>query len=188
MKKIVLVCGGIAGLIVSAMGVISTAVFCASGDFQSGMVYGYTSMIIAFSLIFVGVKNFRDKYNNGVVSFGKAFKVGIFIALVASTFYVISWLINFHFFMPDFYEKYSIRILDQLKASGASATTIAEKTAEMTKMTEWSKNELFVIIMTYVEILPVGLIVTLIAALILKRKNAKPRQTGSSGLEQTTTV
>ena len=117
MKKIVLVCGGIAGLIVSAMGVISTAVFCASGDFQSGMVYGYTSMIIAFSLIFVGVKNFRDKYNNGVVSFGKAFKVGILIALVASTFYVISWLINFHFFMPDFYEKYSIRILAPLAFS-----------------------------------------------------------------------
>lgn len=173
MKKIVLVCGGIAGLIVSAMGVISTAVFCASGDFKNGMVYGYASMILAFSLIFVGIKNFRDKYNSGVVSFGKAFKVGLFITLIASTFYVISWLINFHFFMPDFYHKYAIRILGQLKASGANATTIAEKTAEMTKMTEWSKNEFFVIIMTYVEILPVGLIITVIAALILKRKNVK---------------
>ncbi|MEO6550287.1 MAG: DUF4199 domain-containing protein [Ferruginibacter sp.] len=173
MKKIVLICGAIAGLIVSAMGVISTAVFCASGDFENGMIYGYTSMIIAFSLIFVGIKNFRDKYNNGVVSFGKAFKVGLLISLVASTCYVISWLINFHFFMPDFYEKYSVRMLDQLKNSGASAATINEKSAEMMKMTEWSKNEFFVIIMTYVEILPVGLIVTLIAALILKRKNAK---------------
>ncbi len=75
--------------------------------------------------------------------------------------------------MPDFYHKYAIRILGQLKASGANATTIAEKTAEMTKMTEWSKNEFFVIIMTYVEILPVGLIITVIAALILKRKNVK---------------
>jgi hypothetical protein len=173
MKKNILVCGGIAGLIVSVMGVISTAVFCTSGDFQNGMIYGYASMLIAFSLIFVGIKNFRDKYNHGVISFGKAFKVGLFITLVASTLYVITWLINFHFFMPDFYEKYSIRILQQLKSSGASAATIAEKTVEMTKMTEWSKNELFVIIMTYVEILPVGLIVTLIAALILKRKNAK---------------
>jgi hypothetical protein len=173
MKKIVLVCGGIAGLIVSAMGLISTAVFCTSGDFEKGMIYGYASMIVAFSLIFVGIKNFRDKYNGGMVSFGKAFKVGFLITLVASTFYVISWLINFHFFMPDFYDKYFIRMLDQLKASGASAATIAEKTAEMAKMKEWSKNEFFVIIMTYVEILPVGLIVTLIAALILKRKNAK---------------
>jgi hypothetical protein len=175
MKKVILVCGGIAGLIVSAMGVVSTAIYCTSGDFEGGMVYGYTSMIVAFSLIFVGVKSFRDKYNNGMVSFGKAFKVGILITLVASTLYVISWLINFHFFMPDFYDKYFMRALDDLKASGASAATIAEKTAEMAKMKEWSKNELFVIIMTYVEILPVGLIVTLIAALILKRKNAKPQ-------------
>jgi len=175
MKKVVLVCGGIAGLIVSVMGVISTAVYCASGDFENGMIFGYATMLIAFSLVFVGIKNFRDKYNSGVVSFGKAFKVGLLITLVASTFYVISWLINFHLFMPDFYDKYFMRTLDQLKASGASAATIAEKTAEMTKMTEWSKNEFFVIIMTYVEILPVGLIVTLIAALILKRKNAKPQ-------------
>ena len=175
MKKIVLVCGIIAGLVVSAMGVVSTAVFCKSGDFQNGMIYGYTSMILAFSLIFVGVKKFRDKYNNGVVSFGKAFKVGLLITLVASTFYVITWLINFHVFMPDFYDRYFMRELDQLKASGASAAKIAEKTQEMTKMKEWSKNEFFVIIMTYVEILPVGLIVTLITALILKKKNAKPQ-------------
>ena len=173
MKKIVLVCGGIAGLIVSAMGLISTAVFCASGDFENGMIFGYATMIIAFSLIFVGVKTFRDKYNGGVVSFGKAFRLGILITLIASTFYVITWLINFHFFMPDFYDKYFARTLEQLRASGASAATIAEQTADMAKMREWSKNEFFVIIMTYCEILPVGLVVTLIAALILKRKTAK---------------
>ncbi|MEO8172035.1 MAG: DUF4199 domain-containing protein [Sediminibacterium sp.] len=173
MKKIVLICGCIAGLIVSAMGVISTAVFCASGDFDNGMIFGYASMILAFSLIFVGIKNFRDKYNSGTISFGKAFKVGLFISLIASTFYVISWLINFHFFMPDFYDKYAVKVLDNLKAEGASAATIAEKTAEMAKMAEWAKNELFVIVMTYVEILPVGLLVTVIAALILKRNTPK---------------
>ena len=68
---------------------------------------------------------------------------------------------------------YYIRELDQLRASGASAAAIAEKTTEATKMKEWSKNEFFVILMTYVEILPVGLIVTLIASLILKRKNTQ---------------
>ncbi len=170
MKKIVLVCGGIAGLIVAAMGVISTAVFCASGDFENGMIFGYASMLLAFSLVFVGVKNYRDKYNGGVVSFGKAFQVGLLISLVASTLYVITWLINFHLFMPDFYDKYFLRTIDQLKASGASPAKIAEETADMAKMKEWSKNEFFVILMTYVEILPVGLIVTLITALILKRK------------------
>src|SRR5215203_4024894 len=140
MKKIVLVCGVIAGVIVSAMGVISTAVFCASGDFEGGMVFGYASMILAFSLIFVGIKNYRDKYNGGVVSFGKAFKVGLLITLVASTLYVITWLINFHVFMPDLYDKYFLRTLEDLKASGASPAKIAKETADMAKMKEWSKN------------------------------------------------
>jgi hypothetical protein len=175
MKKIVLVCGGIAGLIVSVMGVISTAVYCTTGDFKNGMIFGYATMILSFSLIFVGIRNYRDKYNGGVISFGKAFKVGLLITLIASTFYVISWLINFHFFMPDFYDKYYMRELDQLKASGASAAKIASKTTEMIKMKEWSRSEFFIIIMTYVEILPVGLLVTLIASLILKKKNVNPQ-------------
>src|ERR1017187_9822075 len=71
------------------------------------MLIGYASMLVALSLVFVGIRNYRDKYNNGVISFGKAFKIGIMIVLIASTIYVVAWLIDYFFFIPDFMEKYS---------------------------------------------------------------------------------
>ena len=173
MKKTVLVYGIIAGLIVAVLMALSTGYYCAKGDFEGGMIYGYASMIISFSLIFVGIKTFRDKHNAGLISFGKAFKTGFLISLIASTIYVLAWLINYYFFIPDFMDKYAAAMIAKAKASGESAAELAKKTADMAQMKEWYKNPLFVILMTYVEILPVGVIVALISAWILKRKTAK---------------
>jgi hypothetical protein len=177
MKKLVIFYGIIAGLIVTGMMAFSTGYFCAKGDFEGGMIYGYSAMIIAFSMIFVGIKSFRDKHNGGTINFGKAFKVGFFISLIASTIYVIGWLINYYCFMPDFMDKYAAVMLAKAKSSGISAEELAKKTADMTQMKEWYKNPLFVILMTYVEILPVAMVVTLISALILKRTTPKQMQT-----------
>ncbi|MEO7307221.1 MAG: DUF4199 domain-containing protein [Ferruginibacter sp.] len=177
MKKVILVYGIIAGLIVTGMMALSTGYFCAKGDFEGGMIYGYSAMIIAFSMIFVGVKSFRDKHNGGKINFGKAFKVGFFISLIASTIYVIGWLINYYFFMPDFMDKYAAAMLTKAKSSGISADELTKKTAGMVQMKEWYKNPLFVILMTYVEILPVALVATLISALVLKRTTPKQIQT-----------
>jgi len=130
-------------------------------------------MLIAFSLVFVGIRNYRDKYNEGVISFGKAFKTGIMIVLIASTIYAVSWLIAYFFFIPDYLEKYTAHILDELKAGGASQVEIDKEAKEMADFTRMYQNPFFNALMTYLEILPVGLIVTLISSFILKRKTAK---------------
>jgi hypothetical protein len=174
MRKLIILYGVIAGLIVSAMMALSMGYFCAKGDFEGGLIYGYAAMLVAFSMIFIGVKSFRDKHNGGIISFGKACKIGLLITLVASTMYVISWLITYYCFIPDFMDKYAAAMLAKEQASGISADELAKKTAEMAQMKEWYKNPLVVILMTYVEILPVGIVVTLISALVLKR--TKPRQ------------
>ena len=140
-------------------------------DFERSMLIGYASMLIAFSMVFVGIKNYRDKYNDGLITFGKAFKIGFYIVLIASTIYVVSWLIDYFFFIPDFGDKYAAHMLEQLKASGASTAEIEKQTAEMAKFSQMYKNPFFNAMMTYMEILPVGLIVTLISSLILKRKS-----------------
>jgi len=176
MKKVILVYGIIAGLIVAGMMLFSTSYYCSKGDFDHGLIYGYTAMIIAFSMIFVGVKSFRDKHNGGTIHFGKAFKIGLFISLIASTIYVISWLINYYCFMPDFMDKYAAVMVAKAQASGITGDKLAKKTAEIAQMKEWYKNPVFVILMTYAEILPVALVVTLISALILKRNAPKPIQ------------
>ena len=176
MKKNIIVYGLIAGSLISAFMVISMSYFsyCAGNvNYSTSMLIGYASMLIAFSLVFVGIRNYRDKYNEGVISFGKAFKIGILIVLIASTMYVIAWLIDYTFFIPDFLEKYSVHTLDQLKASGASQLEIEKQTNEMVSFAAMYKNPFFNAMITYTEILPVGLIVTLISSLILKRKQIK---------------
>lgn len=176
MKKNILVYGLIAGAIVSTLMLASVNYFsyCEGNvDYSTSMVIGYASMLLAFSLVYVGIRNYRNKYNGGVISFGKAFKIGILIALIASTVYVVAWLIAYYFFIPDFMDKYSSHMLAELKAGGASQAEIDAETKEMANFARMYQNPFFNAMMTYAEILPVGLVVTLISSLILKRKTAK---------------
>ena len=170
MKKIVIVNGSIAGLIVGAMLFITAGMYYRNNNFDNGMMIGYATMIVAFSMIFTGIKSYRDKYNDGLISFGKAFKIGLYITLIASTIYVVVWLIDYYCFLPDFGEKYATAMLQKLKAGGASQAKIAALTKEMAWFTEMYKKPIFVVLFTYIEILPVGLIITLISSFILKRK------------------
>lgn len=171
MKKTVITSGLIAGLISSSL-FIGLMLLGKAGDmnFKNGMIYGFSLMILAFSLIFVGTKSVRDQ-NGGTISFGKAFLVGLYISLIASTIYVMIWMIDLHFFIPDFAEKYGAHMLDQLKAEGASQAAITAKSAEIASFKKMYSSPVFVVLMTYVEILPVGVLVSLISALIMKRKS-----------------
>jgi len=170
MKRNIIVCGLIAGLILTAMMIGSTAYCYKNENFEGNMVFGYTVMILAFSLIFVGIKNFRDKYNQGLISFGKAFKIGAYITLVASTMYVIVWLFEYYLFIPDFMDVYAAHVINQAKSAGSTVAEISAKTEEMATYKEMYKNPLFVIFLTYTEVLPIGLIVSAISALILKKQ------------------
>ena len=176
MKKNIIIYGLIAGIVVSILMLFSINYIShvdGKVDYSTSLLIGYASMLIAFSLVFVGIRNYRDKYNDGIISFGKAFKIGIMIVLIASTIYVVAWLIDYFFFIPDFMQKFSAQELDELKASGASQIEIDKETKEMANLVRNYKNPLFVVMTTYAEILPVGLIVTLISSLILKRKVVK---------------
>ena len=176
MIKNVLVYGLISGGIVSTLMLVSIGFMDPSGggmDMNTGMVVGYASMLLAFSLVFVGTRNYREKFNNGVISFGKAFKVGFLIVLVASTIYVISWLIYYFAFMPDFIDQYSDFYLKELADNGVSQAEIDKQTLEMEEFKKMYNNPFFTAIFTYMEILPIGLLVTLISSLILKRKQPK---------------
>lgn len=174
MKKTVLVFGLIAGLIVTAMMVFSSVACYNNPDFEGSMLLGYAGMIIAFAFIFVGVKNLRDKHYGGAITFGKAFQAGLLITLIASTCYVLVWSIEYLFFMPDFMERYSEHVLRQARESGADAAGLAEQTAQMAKYKEWYKNPVLFLLLTYMEIFPVGLVIALLCALILKRKPKTP--------------
>jgi hypothetical protein len=176
MKKNIWIFGTVAGLIstIWIFIMIGTGVDCSK--LQNGELFGYTTMIIAFSMIFVGVKNNRDKLNNGVITFGTAFKMGLLMTLVASTIYVVVWAIDYNFFVPDFADKYADAMLQMAKEKGLSQLEIDKQTAQMVEFKNRYKNPIFFTLITYAEIIPVGLILSLISAFILKRKIPKSEQ------------
>lgn len=167
MKKIIWIYGLIAGLICPLGFVLTTG---NNMDFENGMIYGFASMIIAFALIFVATINYKNSIGDGAISFGKAFRIGLFISIIASSMYVAVWLFCLYNYYPDFAVKYGAHYIEGLKAAGASAQKIAAETTKMNEFAESYKNPLVVIAYTYLEILPVGLVLSVISALILKKK------------------
>lgn len=174
MKKTVLVFGLISGLIISTFMAVSIGLAYKSGNFKGTEFVGYSAMIVVFSFIFIGIKNFRDKHNNGFITFGKAFKVGMYISLIASTMYVAVWMIEYYLFVPEFMDKYTEYVIKEAQEKGTIQADIDKKITEMATFKEWYKNPLLVVLLTYMEILPVGLLISLISALILKRKEKNP--------------
>ncbi|HXI24145.1 MAG TPA: DUF4199 domain-containing protein [Pyrinomonadaceae bacterium] len=169
MKKIVITFGLISGALMAAF-MFATLPFLEKIGFDRGLFVGYTSMVLAFILVFFGIRSYRENVGGGAISFGRAFAVGILIAVISSVCYVIAWEILYFNFMPDFVDKYAAQVIAQARASGATAEVIQQKTQEMQQFKQMYSNPFFNVAMTFIEPFPVGLLITLISALILRKK------------------
>lgn len=170
MKKVVITYGLIAGVLVTGLMYLNISLSGDEIDFEKGEIIGYLTMIISLSTIFFGIKVFRDKHQEGTVKFGKAFLVGLYITLIASVIYAIGWEFYYQTSATDFMEQYSSYYVDKMKNSGASAEEVQQKIDEMKAMQGYYQNPFIRFVITIMEILPVGLIVSLISAAILRRK------------------
>ena len=176
MKKIVWRNGLIAGVIISTFMAASMIYCCKKNPEAMGgtgsMIVGFLAMFVAFAFVFVAIKTYRDRYNNGTVSLAKAVGIGLLVTLIASTMYVLTWAIVYNFIIPDFMDIYSKHVLTQEKVVNNPAEFEA-KAAEMQKYKEMYKNPLLFALLTYSEILPVGILVTIVSALILRRRKVQ---------------
>ena len=164
MNKIVLKNGLFGSLIVSTLLLSVTFYMKANPEKEVSMFFGFAGMLLAFIFVVLGIKQQRDT-NNGFISLGKAFLTGFWITLIISTLYVIVWLIIFYNFFPNFAEHYT-----DMAIAKASPDEVAQVTEEMNSFKEMYKSPIMVILLTYMEILPLGIIFSLISALILKKK------------------
>lgn len=167
-----LVYGGLSGAVAISVLVFSLAFNLP--NHSHSLWFGYLVMLVALSLIFVGVKRYRDVECGGVVTFGRAFAIGLGIALVAAVIYALGWELYLAVSGKDFMAEYTASILDRMRAEGATPAAIAAKTAEMRSMAEAYRNPLFRLPMTFVEIFPVGLVVTLVSAALLRNPRLLP--------------
>ena len=171
MKKIVWTFGLICGAILGGMTAVMVPL-CMNGTttFDHAEIFGYTIQVLAFLLVFFAVRSYRENVGGGVVTFGKALQVGLLVLLVASSVYVISWEIVYYNFIPDFGDKYAAHMLEKMKVKGESAQAIEAATKEMLRFKEMYRNPLVNAGITFLEVLPVGLLVSLLSAAVLRRK------------------
>ena len=170
MKNLVLKFGLIAGLIVTVFMIIGTNLAGLDINFDIAQVLGYAGMLIAFSTIFIATKKQRDQ--DGSITFKKAFQIGLIITLIASLMYTITWMIiSGGPGATEMMDAYFLESIEQIKASGASEEDIQKQIDRLNKMKDNYRNPFYKFSVTFfVEIFPVGLLVSIISALILRKK------------------
>jgi hypothetical protein len=170
MKKTVLTFGLIAGLIISVLMDGSLLLANKIGSGHNSMLLGYAMMVASFLLIYFGVRSYRDNTLDGRISFGRAFACGILITLITTVCYVATWEVIYFNFMPHFMDSYWAAQIQKVQASGLDPATIAAKVAYLQHSQQLYQNPFVNMAYTFMEPLPVGLIITLISAAVLRRK------------------
>jgi hypothetical protein len=174
MNRIVLKFGLASGAILGLMLAITFPLYRRGIlGFDQGELVGYSSMVLAFLLVFFGVRSYREEVGGGTISFGKAFQVGILITLITCAVYVVTWQVVYWGFFPDFVDQYQAHLLAKMRAKGETAAAIAAAQAEMAKFAELYENPIVNVGITLLEILPLGLIVTLVSAAVLRRRSPR---------------
>jgi hypothetical protein len=169
MKKTVLKFGLISGAIMAAL-MFATVPFIYSIGFDYGTYIGYTSMLIAFILVFFGVRAYRDNVMDGHIGFFRAWGVAWLIALISTLCYVAAWEVVYFTLLPDFPEKYSAYMVETMTKSGDSPEAISAKVEEIKYFKTFLDNPLWNGLIAFFEPFPVSLLVTFVSALVLRKK------------------
>ncbi|MFY8076003.1 MAG: DUF4199 domain-containing protein [Sphingorhabdus lacus] len=172
MGRIILVYGVIAGVTVAILMRIAMMLFPEGGT--GGMIAGFSSMIIALSFVFIGVKRYRDIELGGIIRFWRALGVGFAIAFIASLFYVAAWELYLYFTNYTFMDEYISATLEQAKSQGKTATELATMAREMDSFRALYANPFSRMAVTFTEISPIAVLMPLISAALLRNSRFLP--------------
>jgi len=183
MKRTVLTFGLISGAISAGL-MMAFVPFVERIGFQTSTILGYTAIVLSFLMVFFGIRSYRESVGGGYITFGRAFTIGILIALISSVIYVAVWEVVFQNWLYDFPEKYTSYVLEKARASGASAEEVARQSEEMKSMWALYRSNVFVrAAFGFLEPFPVGLVITLISAAVLrKRKKAEAAESSNEAV------
>lgn len=178
MKKIVIVYGLISGLIIAAT-VWITAIAIERDAINFGWLEltGYASMIVALTMVFFGIKSYRDDIGKGMISFWKGVQVGFLISLISAVLYwggAMSYGIVSPNFETKFISKFTEMTLNKLTEKGASQEEIDRAMEEVAIVGKLFRDPLLFLLVCMIEMLPVGIVITLISSALLRRKELLP--------------
>ena len=173
MKKYVIRFGLLSGLIfVILFGFMAATYEKGKINFNTSEWLGYSTMVVAFCFILIGIKQYRDKELGGYITFGKAFKTGFMITLLICFIYAFSWTIISNIWMPSFIDDYGACMMKQATEAGKSQAEMKELLKQQEMYKSMYSNAFTTFLFTFlIEPLPVGIVMTLLASFIMKRKN-----------------
>jgi hypothetical protein len=172
MLRIILIYGVIGGFVVAVPMAVSW--FTSDGTIpENAALIGYSSMLLAFTMVFVGIKHYRDKVQGGVIRFLPALGVGLGISAVASLFWVVGWEITLAAGF-DFDRAYVDSLVAAAEARGAPVAEIERIRAETADFLAIYANPLFRLPITFVEMFPIGVVISLLSALLLRNSGFLP--------------
>ncbi|MGD0730147.1 MAG: DUF4199 domain-containing protein [Terracidiphilus sp.] len=171
MKKTVLTFGLIGGVIISVLMDGSLLLANKIGSGHNSMLLGYTMMVASFLLVYFGIRSYRDNTLGGQISFGRGFACGILITLITTVCYVATWEVLYFNFIPHFMDSYFAAEVHKVQSAGLDAATTAARVTAIESTQKAYQNPLVNMAYTFIEPLPVGLVITLISAAVLRRKS-----------------
>jgi len=174
MKRIILIYGALSGAIIIGSMIIGINAASSQEEVVFPEWLGYLIMFAALTLIFLGIKKHRDESLGGVIQFKKALTVGLGITVLASVIYVIAWEVNLAVTDYAFMDEYTEYMIREREEQGMTGEEFEAFKAEMEVMKERYENPLFRVPITFLEIFPVGLLVSLIAAALLRKSSFLP--------------
>jgi len=172
MLRIAIIYGLVSGAVI--IGGMLATIALNGGAPHSNPYLGYLIMLIAMSSILVGVKQYRDQALGGVIRFWPALGLGLAIAAFAALAYVIIWEVYLAVSGGDFIQKYADTMLAQKRAEGVTGAAYDKAAADMAGMIKLYANPLFRVPITLLEILPVGLLVPVVSAALLRNPRFLP--------------
>jgi hypothetical protein len=179
MQRIIIVYGAVAGVV----GIGNTILWLTLFADQDALAFlewlGYLVMLVTLSVIFVGIKRYRDRELGGVIKFATAMLIGTGIAVVASTIYVVVWEVYLAVTDYTFIDSYTQYVVAAKQAAGVDAMELQKTIAGMERLRTQYADPLFRVPMTLVEILPLGLLISLISAAILRKSEILPASHGA---------
>jgi len=177
LKKTILTFGLISGVISSVL-MFGTFRFLSDMNHgQKALVLGYANIVLAFLLVYFGIRSYRDNLAGGTITFGRGFGIGICITLISCIFYVVTWEIVYFHFLHGFMDSYFAALIRKAQSTPGTPEAIQDKVAAIRHSQQLYQNPFVNALYTFIEPFPVGLFITLISAAILRKK---PQSTPTS--------
>ncbi len=173
MQKIALTYGLLSGAIIIAVLILGLVVG-EGGSFLASELFGYLIMLVALSMIFIGIKRYRDLEMGGVIRFVPALVMGLAIATIAALIYTIVWELYLMNSGYAFIDSYVNSAIEAKQATGLAGEKLAQEIAELEEL-RTSYGKIYIRMpMTFLEIFPVGLIIAVLSAALLRNPKILP--------------